>query len=315
MSDVKLGINTGFALNRYPSPEQWMKIIGEELGLHYVQLTADLINPSLGESIIQDHIKRINKLRKEYDLTIESVMTGAFTRVNHFSHPDPTVRRFWKDWFRKLADITVAIGANHLSSHFGIMCYEDLHDGKKREATENETIAAWKELGEYGKQIGLESLSWEPMSIAREYGESLGETRRIQDKLVGSAIPIRLCLDVDHGDVTSANPDDTDYHKWIVAFHSQTSHIHIKQSLLDKSSHRPFIAEYNKIGRVKPEELLRTLKESAGGKEHMPILVLELSFREREPTDSLVLEHLKESTAYWKEGIKTYETPKEYPNI
>ena len=26
-----LGINTGFAVNRFPLPEEWMKIVGEDL--------------------------------------------------------------------------------------------------------------------------------------------------------------------------------------------------------------------------------------------------------------------------------------------
>ena len=92
---MKLGINTGFALNRFPLPEQWMKIVGEELNLKHVQLTADLINPCWGDDIIDDFVKRINEGRKKYGIIIDSVMTGAFTRVNHLSHPDSATRKYW----------------------------------------------------------------------------------------------------------------------------------------------------------------------------------------------------------------------------
>lgn len=307
MALPELGINTGFALNRYPAPEQWMRVVGKELGLRYVQLTADLLNPSLGEGIIKDLIARIHASRKKYGIVIESVMTGAFTRVNHFSHPDPEVRDYWKAWFRELADIAVAIGAENLSSHLGILCYDDLHDSAKKKAIEKETIRAWKELAAYGKKIGLQSLSWEPMSIRREYGETIEEARRIQGLLEGSAIPIRLCLDVDHGDVASENPDDNDYTQWIAAFRDKTSHIHLKQSLADKGSHYPFIERYNKIGRVTPARLLDALNANRREGTRMPLLLLELSFREREPADSLVLAQLKESVKYWKTGMMAYE--------
>ena len=301
---MKLGINTGFALNRYPLPEQWLEVIGKELGLKYVQLTADLINPNLDESIIDDLIERINKCKKQYNIEIVSVMTGAFTRVNHFSHPDEKIRAYWIRWFKKLADIAIRVGAYDLSSHFGIMCYEDFHDENKRELTLKKTVEAWKEIAEYGKKIGLKSLSWEPMSIKREYGETIGETKRIQKLLEGSALPIYICLDVDHGDISSKNPDDFNYRKWLSAFANISPFVHIKQSLKDKSCHYPFVEEYNKKGDVTPKEVIEILKEKEATD---TILFLELSFREREPTDSLVLKHLKESAEYWKKGVKEYD--------
>ncbi len=301
---MKLGINTGFAVNRYPIPEQWMKIIGKDLNLKYIQLTADLINPAWDDFIIDDLVKRINKCKLEYNINIESVMTGAFTRVNHFSHPDEEMRIYWKKWFKKLANITVRLGANNLSSHLGIMCYEDLYNGNKRNFILKETINAWKELAEYCKKIGLSSLSWEPMSIKREYGETIEETERIQKLFEGSALPINLCLDVDHGDITSKNPADYDYKMWLKTFANITPFLHIKQSLTDKGGHYPFIEEYNRMGKVNPKDVITILKEKGSMD---TILLLELSFREREPNDSLVLQHLKESVDYWKKALKEYD--------
>ncbi len=301
---MKLGINTGFALNRYPKPEQWMKVIGEDLGIRHVQLTADLINPSLGDEVINDLINRIKKCKEKYNIQIDSVMTGAFTRVNHFSHPDRISREFWKKWFKKLADIAVKLGAYDLSSHFGILCYEDLYDKERRDFILKETVASWKELAEYGKSIGLKSLSWEPMSVKREYGETIEETKRIQRMLEGSAIPIYLCLDVDHGDLSSNNSHDTDYKKWLENFASISPFIHIKQSLLDKGGHYPFIEQYNIKGKINPPELIETLKRS--DPMNNTILLLELSFREREPNDSLVMQHLKESAEYWQKWVRQH---------
>ena len=33
-----LGINTGFALNRYSEPEEWTRIVGEVLNYHYMHM-------------------------------------------------------------------------------------------------------------------------------------------------------------------------------------------------------------------------------------------------------------------------------------
>ena len=300
---MRLGINTGFALNRYPLPEQWMRVVSSDLGLKYVQLTADLVNPCWGPQITNDLRERIKEGSGRYGIRIESVMTGAFTRVNHFSHPEEKVRRYWMEWFKKLGDIAVELGARDLSSHLGILCYDDLYDPSRRQHILEKTIAAWKELAAYGKEIGLETLSWEPMSIRREYGESIKEALRIQSLLEGSDIPVCVCLDVDHGDVSSNDPRDTDYREWIAAFAGKAPYIHIKQVLKDKGGHHPFTEEYNSKGKVAAAELLNALEKNGVDD---ALLLLELSFREREPGDSMVLAQLKESAEYWKRGMKQH---------
>ena len=42
---MKLSVNTGFLVNRYPSPEQWCRVI-KDLKVNNIQITADLFNPS-----------------------------------------------------------------------------------------------------------------------------------------------------------------------------------------------------------------------------------------------------------------------------
>ena len=67
---TKLGINCGFAINRYIEPEVWGKIVGEELGLHSVQIVADLINPFWPQEYIDQLIQRIQETSKQYDFQI-----------------------------------------------------------------------------------------------------------------------------------------------------------------------------------------------------------------------------------------------------
>ena len=259
------------------------------------------LNQAIVFSQFQIFFKRINLLRKRYNVKIDGIMTGAFTRVNHFSHPDPQVRAYWLNWFRKFIDFGVAIGATNLSSHLGIMSYYDLHHPEQKQKVLQQTVEAWKEIAAYAQEKGMKYLSWEPMSIPREYGETIAETKRIQKMLQGSAIPIKLCLDVDHGDVSSPNPDDNDPYAWLREFAKESPFIHLKQSLNDKSGHWPFTSENNTKGKITAQKVIKAL-EQGGSKESL--LLLEFSFREREPFESRVLEDLRASVDYWREFVK-----------
>ena len=116
----RLGINTGFAVNRFSEPEEWTRICGEEIGIKYIQFTADMLNPDLPSRIIKSNIDRILKSCQKHDLVIQSTFTGAFTRVNHLAHPDSEIRLYWIDWFKKFVDLSTRLGAFSMGSHFGI---------------------------------------------------------------------------------------------------------------------------------------------------------------------------------------------------
>lgn len=298
---VKLGINTGFALNRFTSPEEWIPIVGD-LGLKTVQFTADLLNPSLPDGIIQAQIKKIRDMTGDRGIRITSTFTSAFTRVNHLAHPDPDFRKYWLDWFYRFVDISAALGAECMGSHFGILTVRDNSDEHVRKERFEQNVNGWKKIARYAQTKGLKYLLWEPMSIPRELGETLEEARRIHDIVNEDiAIPMKMCLDVDHGDVSSPNPEDTDPYAWIRDFAKESPFIHIKQTLLDKGGHWAFTPENNKKGKIQGEEFIRAL-EKAGVKD--TVLLLELSFREREPFESRVVEDIRGSVEYWRSFVK-----------
>jgi sugar phosphate isomerase/epimerase len=295
---IRFGINTGFALNRFTAPEEWIPLVSETLGLKIVQFTADLLNPSLSDGIIKEQIGYIQELSKRYGLEIRHTFTSAFTRVNHLAHPDPALRKYWVNWFCRFVDISVDLGAQSMGSHFGIMTVGDYKDPVKRQERFAQNIEGWKDIANYASKKGLQYLLWEPMSIPREMGETIKETRRIQHAVnTGIAIPMKLCLDVDHGDVYSAEPADTDPYEWIREFAREAPIIHLKQTLQDKGGHWPFTPDKNKEGKITPEKLIAALEKT--GVEEVTLL-LELSFREREPYESRVVEDIKASIEYWR---------------
>ena len=295
---IRLGINTGFALNRFTTPKEWIPLITQTFGLKVIQFTADLLNPSLPDEIIKHTTQQIQELSSEFGLEIKYTFTSAFTRVNHLAHPDPVYRKYWVDWFCKFVDISKALGAESMGSHFGILTVRDYQDPKIREERFEQIVAGWHKIAEHAAQAGLEYLMWEPMSIGREIGQTIAETQRVHSIVNdGIALPMKLCLDVDHGDISSANPDDTDPYAWIREFAHESPIIHLKQTLLDKGGHWPFIKEKNQHGKITPERLLSAL-EQAGVEE--VTLLLELSFREREPYESRVIDDIIASVEYWR---------------
>ena len=42
---MDVGVNLCFAIKRWPEPEQWARIVADELGVASVQFTMDLIDP------------------------------------------------------------------------------------------------------------------------------------------------------------------------------------------------------------------------------------------------------------------------------
>ena len=299
---VALGINTGFAINRFPEPDDWIGVVWDELGLDTVQFTADLLNPFLPVDVVAREVDNIAGLCARKGVRVQTTFTSAFTRVNHLMHPNREIQRVWIDWFRKFFTISRDLGAEGAGSHFGIMSVRDNADPAVRERRVNHAVAAWRELSEFGAGIGLKYLLFEPMSIPREVAETIPATVDILDRCGKDfPIPMRLCLDVDHGDLQSSDPRDTDPHAWIRAFGQVSPCIHIKQSLRDKGGHYPFTAKYNEQGKVIPEEILRTMREA--GVEECTLL-LEISHRERWPSDYTVVDDLKESVAYWRPAIE-----------
>lgn len=298
---VTLGINTGFAINRFPEPDDWIGIVANELGLDTVQFTADLLNPFLPETVVQREAEKIRSLCAAKAVRIETTFTSAFTRVNHLLHPTPEIQRVWVDWFKRFFALSRTLGAEGSGSHFGIMSVRDNADPMVRERRIQQGVDAWRELSDYGAELGLRYLIFEPMSVPREVAETIPATADILRRCEsGFAIPMRLVLDVDHGDLQSADPSDTDPHAWIRAFGRVSPCIHIKQSLRDKGGHYPFTAKYNADGKIVPDEILATMRES--GIERCTLL-LEISHRERWPSDYTVVSDLKESVEYWRPAV------------
>ncbi|WP_375570443.1 TIM barrel protein [Ahrensia marina] len=299
---LRLSLNTNPLVNRFAEPDDLIETIARDIRIRDIQLTHEFINPSWPAPVIRRLTRQMDRALERTGARVTSGMTGPYGRLNHFGHPDRDVRRYYVDWFKTFADIVGDLGATSVGTQFAIFTFRDFDDLARRETLIDIALDCWAEVAEHAKAAGLDYLFWEPMSVGREFGETIAACKALQGRIDGAdlAVPLWMMADIDHGDVTSADPDDTDPYAWAEQFPKVSPIIHIKQSLMDKSGHRPFTTEYNAKGRVQPKPLLEALQR--GGAVDNEIC-LELSFKEREPADRQVVPDIAQSVAFWAPHI------------
>ena len=89
MVELHLGINAGFASNRFPEHREWLRIVREELGLTYVQFVTDLLDPLFTpERIKEKAYREIEAGVKKYNLRILFTFASTYSRRNQLMHPE-----------------------------------------------------------------------------------------------------------------------------------------------------------------------------------------------------------------------------------
>ena len=293
-----LSLSTNPFVNRFAEPEELVGVLTGDVGIGHVQMTHEFVNPSWKPATIHRLTARMAKACAATKLKVTSMMTGPYGRLNHFGHPDEEVRAYYVAWFKTLVDIAADLGCPAIGTQYAILTYKDWDDAARRESLTRIALDCWRDVGDHAKSKGLTWLFWEPMSVGREFGHTLEAVQTLQDWINAADLPLPLkpMVDIDHGDVSSPNPADTDPFAWARTFATQSPIIHIKQSSMNKGGHWPFTEAYNREGRIQPESLIETIRAGGGVDNEM---CLELAFREREPSDRTVVAAMRESVAFW----------------
>jgi D-erythrulose 1-phosphate 3-epimerase len=299
-----LSVNTNPLVNRFAEPEDIISVLTDEIGIGHIQLVHEFINPAWKADTIKRLTDRMAKACVAKGAQITSLMTGPYGRLNHFAHPDAEVRAYYVGWFKGMADIAADLDCPAIGTQFGIFTWRDYDDPLRRAELLQIALACWREVADHAQRRGLRWLFWEPMSVGRELGHTLAATAALQEMITAAQLPLPLkpMIDIDHGDVSSADPADVDPFAWATRFATQSPIIHIKQSSMNKGGHWPFTTQHNTDGRITPDKLLAAL--GTGGSSGNE-LCLELAFREREPADRSVVAALRESVAYWAPHART----------
>jgi D-erythrulose 1-phosphate 3-epimerase len=301
---LTLSISTNPLVNRYAEPAELIDVVATGIGIGHVQLTHEFLNPSWPAATLRPLVDEMAGASARHGVSITSMMTGPYGRLNHFGHPDAAVRAYYVDWFKTLADVAADLGCPAIGTQFAILTYRDYDDPARRERIMRIAIDCWRAVAEHAARRGLAWMFWEPMSVGRELGHTLRSTAELQDWIETHdlAIPLKPMVDIDHGDVSSPDPADVDPFRWARDFATRSPIIHIKQSSKNKGGHWPFTEGYNRDGRIQPEPLIGAVRAGGGTKNE---LCLELAFREREPTDRQVVGAMRESVAFWEPHVDT----------
>jgi hypothetical protein len=299
-----LSLNTNPLVNRFADPDDLLDAVAEGIAIRDLQLTHEFVNPGWPAPTIAKMTRRFRRALDRTGVRVTSGMTGPYGRLNHFGHPDADVRRYYVDWFKTFADIWGELGARSVGSQFAIFTHHDYDDPDRRERLIDIALACWSDVTEHARAAGLSYVFWEPMSVGREFGHTIEACRMLQARIdaAGLALPLEMMVDIDHGDVTSPDPADIDPYAWAAAFPKRSPIIHIKQSTMNKGGHWPFTAAYNRDGRIVPDRLLAAVRQGGGTDNE---ICLELSFREREPTDRSVVAAIRESVDFWAGHVET----------
>jgi sugar phosphate isomerase/epimerase len=305
MTEFKFGLNTSFALNRWPLPEEWISIIADDLQVKYVQFYTDMLDPVL---ISRNHWLRvaakIRDLARVKSLEICSLGSGAIPhQTNFLLHPDPELRLDYVNWYKANIDLAAAMGSPAMGLYLGAFSMADIADDRRKRQLLDEYAGIMGDLSRHARERGLSYLLVEPMSIPREHPSTIAETREIYTRLNGAAvIPIYLNLDVGHLDLTSPDPADRDPYAWIRELGSSCKVLHLQQTDAAASRHWPFTAANNARGIIEADRVLSSI-EATGVAEIY--LIMELFYQPFGDTDAFVLSSLKESVVYWQQAIAT----------
>ena len=293
-----LSLSTNPFVNRFAEPEEVVGVLAGEVGIGRMQLTHEFIDPAWPAPLVRRTTDRMARACSASGLAVTSMMTGPYGRLNHFGHPDPEARAHSVAWFKGLADIAADLGCPAIGTQYAILTYRDYDDPARRAAILAEALGCWRAVAEHAAARGLAFVFWEPMSVGRELGHTQASTRELQARIDAAALPVPLLpmVDIDHGDVSSPDPADTDPYAWARNFATRSPIIHIKQSTMNKGGHWPFTAERNRDGRIQPGPLLAAVREGGGTDNE---ICLELAWREREPSDRAVVAEMRESVAFW----------------
>ncbi|MDH5423122.1 MAG: sugar phosphate isomerase/epimerase, partial [Acidimicrobiia bacterium] len=231
-----LSLNTNPLVNRFAEPDDLIDTVARDIRLRDLQLTHEFINPGWPAPVVGRLTRQMDRALQRTGVRVTNGMTGPYGRLNHFGHPDADVRRYYIDWFKTFADIIGDLGGLSVGTQFAIFTYRDFDDPARRAEMIDVALDCWAEVAEHAKSAGLSFVFWEPMSIGREFGETIEAALALQERLSAAdmAVPMWMMADIDHGDVTSANADDFDPYAWARAVPLVSPIIHIKQSLMDK---------------------------------------------------------------------------------
>ncbi|MGC8635151.1 MAG: sugar phosphate isomerase/epimerase family protein [Candidatus Limnocylindrales bacterium] len=296
--ELQLGINTCFAVKRWPRPDDWAPIVRDRLDLTLVEHSFDLVEPD-DAAHLASGAAAVAEAARRHGLRVHSTFTGlAAYSANLLLHPEPAARAAALDWFRQAIAFTAAAGGAATGGHVGAFSVADWRDPARKQERWSGLQAALRELSGAAARAGLEYLLVENLAAARE-----PSTRAMVRELLSPAddehAAVVLCLDVGHMCVPGTSGPERDPYVWLRELGPSAPEVQLQQSDADNDHHWPFTPERNRQGRIEADRVIDALGE--GGTQACT-LILEV-IPPFEQDDDTVLDDLARSTDYWREAL------------
>jgi len=302
VTSYRLGINTCFAVKRWPQPERWARLIRDELELDLVQHSLDLVDLDAPAAALTEQATRLQAACAGPGLALHSTFTGlAAYSSNLLLHPDRAARDRARNWYRRVIDFTADAGARSTGGHIGAFSIEDYRDRARRAQLWDELRESLAELAGYARDRGLSSLLAENLAAAREPSTMA----MIESLLTGgdqAHVPVTLCLDVGHQCVPGTAGADRDPYAWLERLGARAPVVQLQQTDGRADHHSPFTPETNAAGIIEPAKVLAALDRS-GAPDVALILEIIPPF---EQDDDQVLADLRQSAAYWRAALRDH---------
>ena len=296
---LRLGINTCFAVKRWPRPEDWAPVVGDRLDVRLVQHSLDLVDLGASAQRREAQAQALTDVAADHGLELHSTFTGlAAYSANMLLAPDPADREAAMAWYRAAIALTGQIGGRATGGHVGCFSVPDWRDPSRRAELWDALRASLAELASDAKGAGLEYLLVENLAVAREPSTMamVGELLSDGD---GGRVPIRLCLDAGHMCVPGTSGPDRDPYAWLRALGRSAPVVQLQQSDAEGDHHWPFTDRYNAVGRISADAAIDALGE--GGVEESALVLEVIPPFEQE--DESVLDDLAASVEYWREAL------------
>jgi hypothetical protein len=130
---LELGINTCFAVKRWPTPADWAPIVRDRLGLRLVQHSLDLVDFTADR--LAEQADEVRDAIAANGLALHSTFTGlAAYSANLLLAPQAAERESALAWYRSAIGFTALVGGRATGGHVGAFSVPDWRDPDRRRA-------------------------------------------------------------------------------------------------------------------------------------------------------------------------------------
>jgi len=296
---VVLGINTCFAVGRWPRPSDWAPIVRQRLGLDVVQVSLDLVDLECGDERLSEEAHRHRDVLQEAGLRVHSTHTGsAVSSSNLLLHPEAWERHHARLWYERAITFTAAIEAAGTGGHVGAFSVPDWRDPHRRGMLWAELRSDLEELAAHAHRAGESFFLVENRAGAREPA-TMEQVRELLTDGDGDHVPVRLCLDVGHQCAPGMSGEDLDPYAWLRSMGRFASCVQLQQSDAAGDRHWPFTPARNRDGRIDADRVIDALGEGHVAESTLVIEVMPAF----EQDDDAVVDDLATSVDYWRESL------------